>query len=45
VRWSGGSAIATGDIWENLVTLTILGAPTTFPASLVLIALTLSAVK
>lgn len=40
-----GPAIATADIWENLVTLTMLGAPTAFPASLALLASTLSAVK
>ncbi len=38
-------AIATSDIWENLVTLTMLGAPTAFPASLALLASTLSTVK
>lgn len=40
-----GPAIATADLWENLVTLSMLQAPATFPAGLALLASTLSAVK
>lgn len=38
-------AIASADIWENLVTLTMLRAPTSFPAWLAILASTLSAVQ
>lgn len=40
-----GPAIATADIWENLVTLMMLSAPTTFPSALAILASTLSVVK
>ena len=40
-----GPAIATADIWENLVTLMMLSAPTSFPAWLATLASILSAVK
>ena len=40
-----GPAIATADIWENLVTLMMLGAPASFPSWLATLASTLSAVK
>ena len=40
-----GPAIATADIWENLVTLTMLNAPLSFTPALAMVASTLSAVK
>lgn len=40
-----GPAIASADLWENLVTLTMLSAPTSFPPGLALVASSLSAVK
>ncbi|MFM8819906.1 MAG: hypothetical protein ACKOD3_05095 [Phenylobacterium sp.] len=40
-----GPVIATADIWENLVTLTMLSAPLSFPPALAMVASTLSAVK
>ncbi len=40
-----GPGIATADVWENLVTLTMLGAPTSFPPGLATLASTLSVVK
>ncbi|MCE2903113.1 MAG: hypothetical protein ACK6DP_04265 [Gemmatimonas sp.] len=40
-----GPAIASADLWENTVTLTMLRAPLTFPAWLASLASTLSAIK
>ena len=40
-----GPAIATADIWENLLTLMMLSAPTSFPVWLATLASILSAVK
>lgn len=40
-----GPGIASADIWENLITLGMLNAPTSFPAWLAILASVLSAVK